>query len=531
MTVREKTKQDEKIVRRKDELLKSNHFEICRNTDRWFVKLLIFQWIFGIVLSLIVSPRTWAGQYSQTHIHVWAAIFLGGAIIFFPIVLGVLNPGKVLTRHVIAVGQVLYSALLIHLTGGRIETHFHIFGSLAFIAFYRDWKVFIPVTLVVAADHFIRGVYWPQSVFGVLVASHWRWMEHAAWVIFEDIFLIKSCRESFFQMAKNAENTALLESNNEQLAKRSQELQELTDTLDEKVNERTASLLKANESLSIAHDHLKNTQLQLVQSEKLASIGSLAAGVAHEINNPIGFVGSNIQMLGDYMKSFVKVLEESEKLKKEVEEEKLESAKKTVAEIRLVEQENNIEYLVADINNLIIESRDGLDRVKRIVLDLKTFSRDDNGEMQSVQTEEIIESVLGIVQNEIKYKADVKRVYGQTPRIECLPQKLGQVFINLLMNAGQSIEENGTITIRTYVDHQQVAVEIEDTGKGIPEEHIHKIFDPFYTTKPVGQGTGLGLSISHEIVAKHGGEMLVESEVGKGTRFTVKLPLVHNSPS
>lgn len=524
MRVQAEIKQGDKTIARKKELLAQKHFEICRDTDRWFVKLLIFQWIFGIILSLIVSPRTWAGQYSQVHIHVWAAIFLGGAIIFFPIVLGILNPGKTLTRHVIAVGQVLYSALLIHLTGGRIETHFHIFGSLAFLAFYRDWKVFIPATLVVAADHFIRGVYWPQSVFGVLVSSHWRWLEHAAWVIFEDIFLIKSCRESFAEMGKIAENTALLESKNEQLAKRSQELQELTNTLDEKVNERTASLLKANESLSIAHDNLKNTQLQLLQSEKLASIGSLAAGVAHEINNPIGFVGSNIQILGDYIKSFVKVIKESEKLKKEVEEEKLEKAKKTVENIRSVEEQDNIEYLVSDVDHLILESREGLDRVKKIVMDLKTFSREDHGEMQLLQIEEIIDSILGIVQNEIKYKAEVIKEYGKTPRVECFPQKLGQVFINLLMNAGQSIVENGKITIRTYTKDNHVVVEVEDSGKGIPSGDLNKIFDPFFTTKPVGQGTGLGLSISYEIVKKHRGEMQVESEVGKGTKFLVAFP-------
>lgn len=525
MNAQVETKMDETVSRRKAELLKRNHFEVCKTTDQWFVKLLIFEWIFGIGLALIVSPRTWIGQYSETHIHVWASIFLGGAIIFFPVLMGIFNPGKTLTRHVIAVGQMLYSALLIHLTGGRIETHFHIFGSLAFIAFYRDWKVFIPATIVVAVDHMVRGIFWPQSVYGVLVASQWRWVEHAGWVIFEDIFLIKSCLNSFAEMGKIAENTAQLEWNNAQLLKRTEELQELTNTLDQKVNERTASLLKANENLSIAHENLKNTQTQLLQSEKLASIGSLAAGVAHEINNPIGFVGSNIQILQGYVKNFMKIFEESEKLKQEVETDHVDLAKKTVEKIRLLEEQIGLEYIISDTNNLIVESRDGLDRVKKIVIDLKTFAREDTGEMQLVRMDAIIDSVLGIVQNEIKYKAEVRKEYGKTSPVLCHPQKLGQVFINLLMNAGQAIDDRGLIVIRIFNNEQNVIAEVQDNGKGISPDNIRKIFDPFFTTKPVGQGTGLGLSVSHEIIKKHGGDIHVESEIGKGTKFKIVLPV------
>ena len=144
---------------------------VYMQTDRLFAVLMTVQWIFGIVAALVVSPRAWAGPASETSIHVWAAIFLGGAITGFPVALAVLRPGERLTRHSIAVGQMLTSALLIHLTGGRIETHFHVFGSLAFLAFYRDWTVLIPATIVVAADHFVRGLWWPESVYGVLSAS------------------------------------------------------------------------------------------------------------------------------------------------------------------------------------------------------------------------------------------------------------------------------------------------------------------------------------------------------------------------
>jgi two-component system, sensor histidine kinase and response regulator len=191
-------------------------FQESRNTnykriDRLFAGLMCFQWVAGVVAALVISPRAWTGSVSHVHIHVWAAIFLGGIITLFPVALAILRPGEALTRHTIAVAQMLMSALLIHLSGGRIETHFHVFGSLAFLAFYRDWRVFIPATIVVAVDHFIRGVYWPQSVFGVLAPSHWRWVEHAAWVIFENIFLIQSCLQTTKEMRESAAKQAELE--------------------------------------------------------------------------------------------------------------------------------------------------------------------------------------------------------------------------------------------------------------------------------------------------------------------------------
>lgn len=152
-------------------------------TDRLFAALMIVQWLAGIGAAYWISPRVWSGTMSRTHLHVWAAIYLGGVISLFPIMLAITRPGQAVTRYVIAIAQMLMSSLLIHFTGGRIETHFHVFGSLAFLSCYRDWRVLVPATIVVAVDHFVRGVYWPESVFGVLTASHWRWLEHAGWVI------------------------------------------------------------------------------------------------------------------------------------------------------------------------------------------------------------------------------------------------------------------------------------------------------------------------------------------------------------
>ena len=196
---------------RSDQLFRQHQDEIYRATDQLFAKLMLFQWVACVVIALLLSSRTWTGERSEVHIHVWAAIFLGGAITVFPVWLTRAWPGAALTRYVVAVAQMLMSALLIGLTGGRIETHFHVFGSLVILSFYRDWRVLIPATIVVALDHFIRGIYWPYSVYGVLTASPWRSIEHAGWVIFEDIFLVISCLRSVREMRFIANRTAALE--------------------------------------------------------------------------------------------------------------------------------------------------------------------------------------------------------------------------------------------------------------------------------------------------------------------------------
>ena len=190
---------------------------LYRRTDRLFAILMVLQWIAGVTAALWISPRTWAGTQSETHPHVWAAVLLGGILTSFPICLAFLMPGAAVTRQVIAVAQMLWSALLIHLTGGRIETHFHIFGSLAFLAFYRDWRVLVTATVVVALDHGLRGLYWPQSVYGVLLASPWRSLEHGAWVVFEDVFLCIAILQSLNERRDIAIKQGHLEQSSELL--------------------------------------------------------------------------------------------------------------------------------------------------------------------------------------------------------------------------------------------------------------------------------------------------------------------------
>ncbi|WP_446811505.1 ATP-binding protein [Methylomonas sp. 2BW1-5-20] len=307
--------------------------------------------------------------------------------------------------------------------------------------------------------------------------------------------------------------------------KRAEEaLRDSRDELEEQVHKRTASLQMANTQLLAEKARqedlirqLEETQMQLLQSEKMASIGQLAAGVAHEINNPIGFVNSNLSTLQEYVDGMLRLLAAYEQIEGTLVNEALQ-------DITQLKQEVNIGYLRGDIGDLLTESLDGLQRVRRIVKDLKDFSHVGELEQQSANLESGLDSTLNVVWNEIKYKADVVKEYGGIPEVNCIASQLNQVFMNLLINAVQAIEDHGRITIRTGHDEKNVWVEVEDTGKGIKPEQLGKIFDPFFTTKSVGMGTGLGLSLSYGIVKKHNGWIEVKSELGKGTCFRVFLP-------
>ncbi len=235
------------------ELFNEHQQDIYKRTDHMFAVLMTLQWVGGIVAAYWISPRAWVGTTSQTHIHVWAALFLGGAISSLPIFLALVRPGHTSTRYTVAIGQMLMGALLIHLTGGRIETHFHVFGSLAFLSFYRDWRVLIPATLVVVADHLLRGLFWPQSVYGVLGPSEWRWLEHAGWVLFEDTFLLIAIKRSVSEMWNIAERTV--------------ESENLNKELEGYVVQRTGQLAAANKELETEEAERKSAEEALRDSE------------------------------------------------------------------------------------------------------------------------------------------------------------------------------------------------------------------------------------------------------------------------
>ena len=297
----------------------------------------------------------------------------------------------------------------------------------------------------------------------------------------------------------------------------------LAEMSDVQIRAIVGELIKTNRDLKEVNSKLSDAQNKLIQSEKMASIGQLAAGVAHEINNPIGFIFSNFGTLEQYLEDLFQMLDAYEQAEASV------SDGAALARIRSLKADLDIDYLKEDIPNLMRESRDGIQRVRKIVQDLKDFSRvDARQEWESVDLHAGIDSTLNIVNNEIKYKADVVKHYGALPEVQCLPSELNQVFMNLLVNAAHAITaERGTITISTGVDGPNVWVEVADTGAGIAQENLKRIFDPFFTTKPVGKGTGLGLSLSYGIVQKHSGRMEVHSELGVGTRFRITLPIKH----
>jgi len=327
-------------------------------------------------------------------------------------------------------------------------------------------------------------------VFGII--PYWHWLSQ--WGVL--IFVL--CLTHIIEM-KNEEDRKKIE-------KYSQELKEYSGTLEQKVNERTIELTAQNIKLERTLKELRETQAQLVQSKKMASLGQLVAGVAHEVNNPIGAVNSATDVIKRCIKKIKLSLSKS----------------KNINELR---GDNNFQKSLGSLeeNNQIVSTAG--ERIADIVRTLKNFARLDEKEIQLADLHEGIESTLTLLHHELKNNAQVSKDFGDIPQINCYPNELNQVFMNLFANAAQAIKNQGTITIKTRSDENYVYIEVSDTGKGIAAEHLDRVFDPGFTTKGVGVGTGLGLSISYNIIQKHRGEIAVESEVGKGTTFSVVLPI------
>jgi len=453
-----------------------------------FAVLMAIQWLAGIAAAYWISPRTWAGTASQTHPHVWAALFLGGAISSLPIALALTRPGHASTRYTIAVAQMLFGALLIHLTGGRIETHFHVFGSLAFLSFYRDWRVLIPATFVVAADHFLRGLFWPESVYGVLGASGWRWLEHAGWVLFEDTFLFIAIKRSVSEMWNIAERTA--------------ETKRLNAGLEHHVAERTAQLVAANQKLEKEVAERKLAEEQLRQAQKMEAVGKLAGGVAHDFNNLLTVINGQTDLSLRRLSQDDPMYQKLEAIKGAGDQ-----AASLTRQLLAFSRKQVLQPKVLDLNQVIFGTNKILQRLIGEDIDL----------------------LIGLGPELGKVKAD--------------PNQIEQVLMNLAVNARDAMPHGGKLTIETdnvlvdeeYASHhfsvhpgKYVVLAVSDTGCGMDETTQSHIFDPFFTTKEVGKGTGLGLSTVYGIVKQSGGNIWVYSEVGKGTTFKIYLPCVES---
>ena len=456
------------VVDRASALFSEMRAAIFRRTDKLFAGLFVFQWLAGIVAALLLSPTTWAGEQSQTDIHVWAAIFLGGAIAIAPLTMALARPGRTLTRHVIAIAQMLTSGLLIDLTGGRIETHFHYFGSLAFLAFYRDWHVLITASTVAAADHIFRGEYFPLSIYGVAAIQPWRWAEHIGWVVFEDFFLIISIVQSLNEMRAIATDRARLETVNSEI--------------ESEVGIQTAELHESARQLIAARESALDASR--AKSEFLSSM-------SHEIRTPMNAILGMAQLL---------------------EETRLDPDQHRYLEIMT----NNGDALLDLINGIL-----DLARIESGRLSLEQTAFD----LESLVDRTV--EALGIRAQQKGLEMLAHLMPGVPTALVGDRLRVRQVLLNLIGNAVK-FTARGQVMLtvehdRDSDDPADLHFSVADTGIGIAPDKLEDVFSSFTqadssTTREYG-GSGLGLAIVRRLVALMGGRVWVESELGRGSVF------------
>jgi signal transduction histidine kinase len=497
------------IDARADQLLIEYQKSQWKQTDHLFAILLVLQWFACVAVAVWISPRAWEGLESHIHPHIWAAVFLGGLIAACPIALVIARPGEAITRYVIAAAQMMHSALLIHLSGGRIETHFHVFGSLAFLSFYRDWRVLIPATVVVALDHAVRGIFWPESVFGIVAASHWRWMEHAGWVVFEDIILVWACVRSAKELATLATRQAELESTNQ--------------------------LVEAEVARQTAR--LESVSQELVGTARRAGMAEIATGVLHNVGNVLNSVNISASVALNKLKdsevsSLVKVGEMLQMNRANLPAFLTTDDRGKQLPEFLIELS---ECLSREHTGLVDELRTvatGLDHIKEIVSAQQQHAKKGSARVK-VSPADLFERAIGMdLGASTDANLTIVRDFEQIGPVVMDKHKVLQILINLLSNAKRAVvasprpEKRIELSTRKIDsgDKSTIWFEVKDNGVGIRPDHLAKIFGHGFTTR--AEGHGFGLHSAANAASEMGGKLTVASDgPDRGATFTLEIPV------
>jgi PAS domain S-box-containing protein len=543
---------------------------IFKRIDRLFLGLLFFEWIASIVVASVLSPKTWDGASASVHMHIYQAVFFGALLMSLPTYLVSEHSGKAYTRNVIAIAQMLMCGLLIQFTNGRLESHFSIFGSLAFLAFYRDWRVLVTASIVVTVDHLFRGLFWPQSIFGVTAASPLRTLEHAAWVVFEDIFLIQSCIQSTKEMRRIADRQA--------------ELEDINESIEIKIADRTAELQQSKERLKAIFEGAVDGILAIDTDGTIESINPAFERMFGY--SDLELVGKNASILAPQDSVFSHLLKGIEKsihapveinltsktgvsvpVEISVSEVRLENRLFYSAIVRDIRERKEVELRVrefystvshelrtpltsirgalglveggmvgevsSDILEMVTIARGNADRLIRLINDILDLRKIEEGKLELRVTEFSASKLVTKTLSEIKGFADERKISLRSnllynPVLSGDADRILQVLTNLISNAVKFSDPGKFVDIIVSESASGITrFSVVDKGIGIPAEQMHKLFGKFQQLDSSDvrktEGTGLGLAISKAIIEHHGGTIGVDSVVGKGTTFWFEL--------